>query len=122
MFIVLLNITMWDVFNLRYFLELRNTNKSFVVLKLRAGNSLMGFLCELLVFCEKNDQMSDFLKKTSDSLIRSFLVSHLSHSLTSLIFGEWPEWFAHIALTKNEGMSESLNFFKQKTYIKHTKK
>ena len=41
--------------------------------------------------------MSDLLKKTSDLLICSFLVSDLSDSLTSLIFGEQPEQFAHIA-------------------------
>ena len=47
-------------------------------------------------FLRKNEQMSDLLKKTSNSLIRSFLVSDLSDSLTSLI--------------KKEGMSESLIF------------
>ena len=40
----------------------------------RAGNSLIGFLSESLVFCEKKKQMSD-------SLIRSFLVSNLSDLL-----------------------------------------
>ena len=34
------------------------------------------------LFLPKNEQMSDSLKKTSDSLIRSFLVSDLSDSLT----------------------------------------
>ena len=62
-------------------------------------------------FWSKNEQMSDSLKKISDSLIRSFLVSNLSDSLTiahflwatwanrswSLIFGERNERFAHIA-------------------------
>ena len=52
--------------------------------------------------------MSDSLKKMSDSLIRFFLVSNLSNSLTLLIFGEWPERFAHI---KKEGMSQSARFF-----------
>ena len=57
--------------------------------------------------------MSDSLKKMSDSLIRSFLVSNLSDSLTSLIFGERPEQFSHIAhKTTEEGMSESLIFLK----------
>ena len=46
--------------------------------------------------------MSDSLNKTSDSLIRSFLVSDLSNLLTSL--------------TKNEGMSRSLIFLNKKTY------
>ena len=33
-------------------------------------------------FLPKNERMSDSLKKTSDSLIRSFLVIKLSNSLT----------------------------------------
>ena len=33
-------------------------------------------------FMSKNERMSDLLKKMSDSLIRSFLVSDLSNSLT----------------------------------------
>ena len=33
-------------------------------------------------FLPKNEQMSDLLKKTSDSLLRSFLVSDLFDSLT----------------------------------------
>ena len=33
-------------------------------------------------FLSKNEQMSDFLKKMSDSLVRTFLVSDLSDSLT----------------------------------------
>ena len=56
-------------------------------------------------FLRKNEQMSDLL---SDSLTfgkqperirhgHSFLVCDLSNSLTSLIFGERPEQFAHIA-------------------------
>ena len=50
--------------------------------------------------------MSDLLKKTRDSLNRSFLVSDLSDSLTSLI--------------KKEGTSKWLVF--KKTYKKRTKK
>ena len=72
---------------------------------IRVGNSLIGFLSELLVFCENKLAMSDLLKKTSDLLIRSFLVSNLSDSLISLI--------------QKEGMSELLIFFKKCT--KHTK-
>ena len=67
----------------------------------RAGNSLIGFPSESLVFCPK----------MSDSLIRSFLVSDLSDSLMIahfhramwancswlLFLGEQPERFAHIA-------------------------
>ena len=60
--------------------------------KSRAGNSLIGFPSESLV--SKNEQMSDLVKKMSHSLLRSFLVSDLSDSLT--------------LLTKKEGMSESL--------------
>ena len=52
----------------------------------------------------KNEQMSDLLKKTSDSLIRSFLVSDLSYLLTSL--------------TKNEGMSKLLIFLNKKNLYK----
>ena len=84
-------------------------------------------------FLPKNEQMSDSLKKISDSLIRSFLVSDLSDSLISferpkriahghsflvsdlsdllklLIFGERPERFTHIAHQIKE-MSDSLIF------------
>ena len=89
--------------------------------------------------------MSDSFKQQA---IRSFLVSDLSGLLTSLIFGEWPEWFTQIAhfwwatwamrshcsflvrdlsdsltsLIKKEGMSKSLIFLNKKTYIKRTKK
>ena len=53
---------------------------------------------------------------------RSFLVSDLSDSLTSLIFIEQLEWFAHIA-HQQRGNEWIANFFLiQKTYIKHTKK
>ena len=48
----------------------------------RAGNSLIGFPSESLVFLPKNEQMTDLLKKMSYSFIRSFLVSDLSDSLT----------------------------------------
>ena len=47
-------------------------------------------------FLPKNERMSDLLKKMSDSLIQSFLVSDLSDSLTLLIFCERPERFTHI--------------------------
>ena len=98
------------------------------------------FSKRIACFLPKNEKMSDSLKKMSDSLIRSFLVSALSDSLTiahflwatwanrswSLIFGEWPERFAHIAhigsdmsdsltsLNKKEGMSDSLIFLNKK--------
>ena len=63
------------------------------------------------LFLRKNERMSNLLKKTSDSLIHSFLVSNLSDLLTSLIFGERPEWFAHIA-HKKRGNEWIANFFK----------
>ena len=47
-------------------------------------------------FLRKYEEMSDSLKITSHSLIRSFLVSDLSDSLTSL--------------TRNEGMSKSRKY------------
>ena len=53
-------------------------------------------------FLSKNEQMSDSLKKMSDSLIRSFLVSEMSDSLTSLI--------SLTSLTKKEEMSENEQF------------
>ena len=93
----------------------------------RAGNLLISFLSESLVFCEK---MSNLLKKTCNSLIRSW----------TFIFDEWPEQIGHVhsvlvsnltcairshhsflvsnlsnLLTKNEGMSKLL-IFKNKTY------
>ena len=46
-------------------------------------------------FLSKNERMSNLLKKMSDSLIRSFLLSEMSDSLTSLISSEQPEHIAH---------------------------
>ena len=57
----------------------------------RVGNSLIGFLGKLLVFCEKNERMSDLRQKTSNSLICSFLVSDLSDSLMLAHFW-WATW------------------------------
>ena len=92
------------------------------------------FLVNCLFFANKwwnNDQMSDSLKKMSDSLTFgewpewiaqccSFFVSDLSDKLTSLIFVEQPEPFPHIADYKrgNEGIA---HFFKnvQKHTIKY---
>ena len=92
--------------------------------------------------------MRDSLKKTSDLLIRSFLVRDLSDSLMVAHFDEQPEQFAHIAhvwwvtwairshrsclvshlndllisvIKKREWANRSL-FLNQKTFIKHTKK
>ena len=51
----------------------------------------------------------------------SFLVSNQSDLLTSLIFGERPEKFAHIADQKR-GNEQIAHFLNKKMYIKHTKK
>ena len=59
----------------------------------RTGNSLISFLCESLVFCEK---ISIWANRSKKLAIRSFLVSNLSDSPTLLIFGEQPKQFAHI--------------------------
>ena len=53
----------------------------------RAGNSLIGFLSESLSFLRKNERMSDSLKKMSNLLILSLLVSDLSDSLMVAHFG-----------------------------------
>ena len=45
-------------------------------------------------FLPKNERMSDSLKKMSHSLIRSFLVSDLSESLTIVHF-LWATWANH---------------------------
>ena len=97
-------------------------------------------------FLSKNELMSNLLKKMSDSLIRSFLVSEISDLFTSLISSERLEWIAHgrsflvsemkrsdlsqmrdslTSLTKKEEMSknkQSSHFFeeKKKTWIKHS--
>ena len=52
--------------------------------------------------------MSNLLKKMSNSLIRSFLVSEMSDSLTSLISSERPERFAHGRSFVLSDLSESL--------------
>ena len=56
-------------------------------------------------FLSKNERMSNSLKKMSDSLIYSFLVSDLSDSL---IFGERPERFAHDCSFPLSDLSKSL--------------
>ena len=49
----------------------------------------------------------------SESLISSFLVSDVSESLRSLTKNEWCERIAQVACTKNEQISESLNFLRE---------
>ena len=87
----------------------------------RARNSLIGFLSESLVFCEKNERMNYLLKKTRNSLIRSFWVSNLSDSLMVAHFW-WATWAicsnrsflvsdlsdSLTSLINQEGMSDSL--------------
>ena len=101
----------------------------------RAGNSLIWFPSESLVFCPKMSEWAICSKKwathsfahfwlatwgicsrlliSSERCERiangcSFLVSDLSDPLTSLIFGEQPERFAHISQRKWEIVRESL--------------
>ena len=62
----------------------------------QGGEFAHRFSTRIARFLPKNEKMSDLLKKMNDSLICSFLVSDLSDLLTSLIFGERPERFAHI--------------------------
>ena len=50
---------------------------------------------QIACFLSKNERRSDSLKKMSDSLICSFLVSEMSDSLTSLISSERPEQITH---------------------------
>ena len=118
--------------------------------KCRAGNLLFRFQSDSLVFCPKMSKWAIRSKKWaihsfahfwwatwaihSRSLIsserhewiaygRSFLVSDLSDSLTSLICGEQPERFTHIA-HQNIGNERFDHFFNKKikkSYIKCTK-
>ena len=62
-------------------------------------------------FLRKNEEMSNSLKKTSDSLIRSF--AHFwwaTWAICSLllIFGERPEWIAHDCSILVSDLSDSL--------------
>ena len=60
-------------------------------------------------FLSKNERMSNSLKKMSDSLIRSFLVSEMSDSLTSLISSERSEQIAHGRSFLVSDLSDSLS-------------
>ena len=68
--------------------------------------------------------MSNSLNKTSDLLIRSFLVRDLSDLLTSIIFhfGEGPERFAHVAHLKRGNEQIPRFFLLTKNVQKRTKK
>ena len=112
----------------------------------RAGTPLISFPSKLLVFCPKRSEwvicskkwaihsfahfwwatwaICSWLHISSEWPERiahgpSFLVSDLSDSLTSLIFGEQPERFTHIAHLKR-GIEGFANFFNKK--FEHTKK
>ena len=73
------------------------TVRGFIIGHLQGWKFAHGFSEGIAGFLQKREQKSDSLKKMSNSLICLFLVSNLSDSLTSLIFGERPERFAHIA-------------------------
>ena len=86
----------------------------------RAGNLLISFLSQSLIFCEKMSKWAICSKKRAIPSFshfwwatwaihshRSYLVNDLSDSLTSL--------------TKKEGMKVLQILFMKKTYIKHTK-
>ena len=70
----------------------------FTVINFSSNITRLGIPSSVLIWANelmwKNEWMSDLPQKMSDSLICSFLVSH---SLTSLIFGEQPERVAHNA-------------------------
>ena len=59
-------------------------------------------------FYAKYKQMSDLLKKTRDSVISSFLVNNLSHSLMVAHFLVSDLSNSITLLIKKEGLSESL--------------
>ena len=59
-------------------------------------------------FLSKNERMSGSLKKMSNSLICSFLVSEMSDSLTSLISSERTERIVHVRSFLVSEMSNSL--------------
>ena len=70
-------------------------------------------------FFAKYKQMSDFLKKTRDSLIISFLVNNLSHSLMVAHFW-WATWViqSHCSLKKRDWANRLFKKNVQKTYQK----
>ena len=65
------------------------------------------WFAHLLIFGERPERIAHGL---------SFVVCDLSDLLTSIIFGELPELFAHIAHQK-WGNERIAHFFKEKTYI-----
>ena len=73
---------------------------------IRVRNLLIEFWSELLIFCQKSEQMSNSLKKVRNSLICSFLVSNLSNLLT-IAHSFWATW-----ANRSEGVSETFTCFK----------
>ena len=84
----------------------------FCVRKIQGWEFAHQFSEQIARFLRKNERSERFAHGLSflvSDLNRSFLVSKLSNSLTSLNFGERPERFAHIA-HKKEGISKLLIF------------
>ena len=74
-------------------------NKSFKITSIqckngRVGNSLNGFLSDLLVFCEPKSELAIRSWKRANHSRRSFFMNDLSESLPSLFCLERPEWIA----------------------------
>ena len=91
----------------------------------RAGNLLIWFPSELLVFCPK---MSKWAMRSKKWAIHSFLVSQMSNSLTSLISSERPEQITQgrsFLVSKMRNLLTSLIWFDRKErfiHIAHQKK
>ena len=63
--------------------------------KARAGNSLIGFLSKSLVFCPNISEWAICSKKRAIHSFAHFWWATWAICLWSLIFGEWPERLAH---------------------------
>ena len=101
----------WGKENLRV---KRNVNKC------RARNSLIWFPSVSLVFCPKmSEWASDSLKKMSDLLIRSFLVSEMNDLLIQLISSVRPEQIAHGRSFLVSDLLTSLIWFERNEWFTH---
>ena len=89
----------------------------------RAGNSLIWFPSESLVFCPKmSDLLTSLISSERPEQVthgRSFLLSEMGDSLTSLIWFEQNERFIHIAHQKrgNEQKWAIWSFFQKKFFF-----
>ena len=103
---------MYACFNLK-------TNKRFIIIIIEnhyilflvqyQGWDLAHLISERIArFLSKNERMSALVKKLSDSLICSFLVSKMSDSLKSLISSEQPEQIPHGCSVLVSKMSDAL--------------